>query len=138
MIAGGPAERQTRLFPPLDVVTRASSDTLAVDDPVVEKALSFIRKQATAQISVQQLVDHLPISRRSLERRFQSALDRTPHEVITLVQVQMAKRYLANTNWLMRQVAARSGFTDAAKLSSWFSRITGMTPTEYRRKFRTP
>jgi LacI family transcriptional regulator len=135
---GRAPERQRQLFQPIDVITRASSDTLAVNDPIVEEALEFIWQHATEKITVQQLADQVPMCRRSLERRFKSAFDLAPHRVIVHVRVEKAKRYLANTEWLMRQVAARSGFSGAIKLSSWFKKITGLTPTQYREQFRTP
>ena len=74
------------LIPPQGITLRESSDTLAVEDPIVVRALQMIREQACEGISVQQLIDELQISRSSLERRFQKSIRHSPQNEIRRVQ----------------------------------------------------
>ena len=66
------------LVEPLGVVTRQSTDILAVDDPLTAAALRHIRERACDGLKVPQLLRHVAISRPVLERRFRKYLDRSP------------------------------------------------------------
>jgi LacI family transcriptional regulator len=142
MLSRGPGEARpgTRkpplLLPPRQVVTRRSSDILAVDDPYVAEALGVIRRRAGRAMSVDDVVDLVPLSRRSLERRFRSCLGRGVWEEIRRVQLERAKELLAGTELPMSAVAAAAGFSESKQLSVVFRQETRMTPTAFRRQTR--
>ena len=71
-----PANRSLFL-PPIRVVTRQSTDTLATGDHVVRAALSYIREHATSGITVDSVVRQIDASRRELERHFRRVLGRS-------------------------------------------------------------
>ena len=71
-----------------------------------------------------------------LEQQFLATLGRTPGAEIRRTHVQLAKELLARTDLSMGEVARRSGFTNAARLSVVFRRITGLTPSAFRRQGR--
>jgi LacI family transcriptional regulator len=123
------------LVEPRSVVTRASTDVLAVEDREVAAALQFIRENAHRAITVRDVLAEVPISRRSLEWRFRQVLGRLPGEEIRRVRLRKARQLLAGTDLLMGEVARRSGFRSAKSLSDVFSRHTGLTPSEYRTRF---
>jgi LacI family transcriptional regulator len=132
----GPA-RATASFPripPLEVVTRQSTDVLAVEDPDVAIAIKHIRRHAAEGMSVKQLLQAVPLNRRTLERRFVSVLGHTPLDEIRQVRIERAK-VLLQTDLPVYQVATRSGFATPEYLATSFLQSTGMTPTEYRRRF---
>jgi LacI family transcriptional regulator len=120
--------------PPLEVVTRQSTDVLAVEDPDVAASLRHIREHAADGLSVKQLLDTIPVNRRTLERRFVNVLGHTPLEEIHRVRLERAKSLL-QTDLPIYDVAVRSGFATSEYLATSFRRSTGMTPTEYRRRF---
>jgi LacI family transcriptional regulator len=124
------------LLPPRQVVTRRSSDILAVDDPYVAEALGVIRRRSGRATSVDDVVDLVPLSRRSLERRFRNCLGRGVWEEIRRVQVERAKELLAGTELPMSAVAAAAGFSESKQLSVVFRQETRMTPTAFRRQTR--
>jgi LacI family transcriptional regulator len=120
--------------PPLGVVTRQSTDVLAVDDPEVATALRHIRQHAVEGLSVKQMLQSLAVNRRTLERRFVKVLGHTPLEEIRNVRLERVKTLL-QTDLPIYEVAVRSGFATAEYLATSFLQATGMTPTDYRRKF---
>ncbi len=77
--------------PPIEVVTRQSTDVLAVDDADVAAALRHIRQHAVEGLSVKQLLEAVPVNRRTLERRFVSVLGHTPLEEIRRIRLDRAK-----------------------------------------------
>ena len=121
------------LIPPAGVVTRQSTDTLAVDDPDVRAALRFIRENACAGIRVDDVLREVPISRSLLERRFRQAIGRSPHAEIRAVQVRRAAELLAETDVPLKRIAQLAGFAHMEYLSYFFKRATGESPRDYRR-----
>lgn len=136
LMKGEPPPTQPRLLPPLGVIERQSTDLLAIDDPDLARALQFIRENAAEMITVENVLKVVPVSRRSLERRIRDTLGRSLQEEIRRIQVENAKRLLAQSDLTMPHVAVRAGFSSAERLSVVFKRQTGETPTAYRHRHR--
>lgn len=120
-------------IPPAGVVVRRSSDLLHVEDPIVAQTLKVIRAAAHRPISVPEILRQVPASRRELEKAFKRTVGRTIMQEVRRVHVDLAKRLLAMTDLEMPEVARRSGFASAEKLSVHFRKEAGMTPSDYRR-----
>lgn len=129
---------ETRVYtvPPIGVIERQSTDTIAISDPEVVAAVRFIRENGRHQISVDDVLRQVPASRRSLEKRFRAMLGRSPLEEIRRVHIELAKQLLAKTDMSMPDVAANSGFGSAAWLSRSFHHIVGETPMSFRKRYR--
>jgi LacI family transcriptional regulator, galactose operon repressor len=123
-------------LPPLRVVTRASSDMVAIENQDVAQTLRLIRDHAAEPISVDWLIERLPVARRSLERRFRQVVGRSLLEQIRHVRLQKAQQFLAETDLSLKQVAQQSGFGDPHWLATSFRQHLRTTPSEYRRRFR--
>ena len=122
--------------PPLGVATRQSTDTMAVGDAQVAKAIRYIREHACEGAVVEDVLRACPMSRRALEQRMKAIIGRTPHAEILRVQITRAKQLLASTSLLLPEIAEKCGFRHAEYLSVAFKRETGMAPSEYRREPR--
>ncbi len=122
---------------PLDVRTRQSTDIMAIDDADLAAALRFIRLHAAEPIAMPDLLRHIPVSRRSLERRFRLILGRTFLEELQRVRIEMAQQLLASTNLPMPLIAQRCGLGTGKQLSTLFRTITGETPRSFRQRSRT-
>ena len=117
-------------------MTRQSSDILAIDDPDVAAVVWEIRTRAHEQIRIGDVVEAAAVSRRSLERRFRTALGRGIGDEIRRVRMDRAKDLLASTHLPMSHVATSAGFTDSKHLAVVSRQETGTPPTAYRRQFR--
>src|SRR3954447_13908646 len=81
LMSGRERRRGQAIFvEPLGVVTRRSTDVLAVGDGDISAAVQFIREHACEGIAVKDVLAEVPLSRRVLEDRFRKLLGRTPHE----------------------------------------------------------
>lgn len=136
MLQGNKPTESVVTLPPIGVVTRRSSDTLAIEDSDVAAAVRFIRLNAHRPMGVEDILEDVHISRRSLERRFRQLLGRSPLEEIRRAHVERAQSLLAGTDLSMPAVAKKSGFVSAERLSVIFRQETTLTPTSYRRQFR--
>jgi LacI family transcriptional regulator len=123
----------TRLAP-LCVVPRASTDVTFLADADIAAAVRFIRANVAAPLTVADVLEHVPIGRRSLERRFRAAVGRSVATEIRRTRVERAKQLLASTRLTVEEVAEASGFTSATLLGVAFGKSVGRTPTAYRRE----
>jgi LacI family transcriptional regulator len=135
-VSSGRAAARPLLVPPTHVVGRRSTDTLAIDDPILAAALRFIRDRAAEPITVPDVLDAVAVSRRSLERRFHAALDRSPAAEIRQAHLRRAQELLAATDLPLPAVAAASGFGSPEYLATVFKHETGQTPLKYRSRVR--
>jgi len=132
---GQPPPRHTTL-PPLCVVPRATTDVANVDDPEVAAALRHIKANVARPIQVDDVLEHLAVSRRSLERRFRASLGRSIALEIRRAHIERAKQLLSNTTLSVGEVAQASGFTSVTLLGVVFRRYVGESPTTFRERSR--
>ena len=114
------------------IVTRQSSASLRAQDPLVERALSFIRLNANLVYSVEDLADSLNVSRRLLELHFRNVLKRTVHAEIMRVRMERVQAFLRDTTDTVEAIASTCGFASASHLCAAFKRLVGVTPSTYR------
>lgn len=120
------------VIPPLSVISRQSTDLLAVDDPHIKEAVKFIRENACSGIKVSDVARKASLSRRVLELRFKKLLGQTPREEILQVRLEQVKKLLRETNLPLYQIAEKTGFEHIEYLSVVFKRETKVTPSYYR------
>ncbi len=128
-------ERPDRLvfqLPPVGVVTRQSTDSVAIGDPVVARAVRYIRENAHRPIQIEEVLAKTNLSRSTLERRFRVALGHSPHHEITQRRIKRAKSLLRDTSWSVTRVADEVGFDHPEYFMVQFKRETGQTPTQWR------
>jgi LacI family transcriptional regulator len=122
------------LVAPRGITLRASSDTLAFKDPDLRAALCFILTSATASIDVEQVMDHVSCSRRTLEKRFLEHLGCTPSRQILRVRMSKARWWLAESDLSVTQIAMRCGSASVSAFTQSFRRHTGLSPSQYRKQ----
>jgi LacI family transcriptional regulator len=136
LFQGKAAPKDPKLIQPGSVILRGSADVFAIVDVEVAEALRFIRENAANPLRVQDVLKHLALSRRTLERRFMASVGRTPLEEIHRVHLERARQLLIETDMTIPEVAERAGFGDDTRFNFLFRRATGTTPTGYRKQFR--
>jgi LacI family transcriptional regulator len=134
LMAGEKPPRSAWRIEPLGVTIRQSSDVLAIDDPHVASAVRYIREHACHGATVPDVLQHVPLSRTILERRFRKYLGRSPQAEIRAVQLKRVQQLLAETDLRLERIAELAGFEHPEYMSVVFKRQTGQTPGEYRRQ----
>ena len=108
----------------------------SVDDPVVFKALQIIWNHSYRDYRVDDIVELLPVSRRTLERKFLHALNRPIRSEITRCRLERAKHLLTNTTLPIKHIAFSVGFSSTDRMGKIFQREMGLTPSQYRKNFQ--
>jgi LacI family transcriptional regulator len=133
MMNGEPPPREPIYVEPAGVRTRASTDFLAIDDPAVTAALRILRENIASPISVDDVVDQVPLSRSVLERRFRRMLGRTMNDEIVRLRINRAIELLTETELELKMVAKRAGFGSQSYMNAVFKSRLGKTPGSFRR-----
>jgi LacI family transcriptional regulator len=126
-----------QLFQPLGITERQSTDTLAIQDAILLKAIRYIRANAHRNLRVTEVVKHASTSRRALEIRFAEQLQRTLAQEIRRTHVEKACELLEQTDLPMPDVAEGSGFSSAERLAIVFRKEMRQPPLRYRKQIRS-
>ncbi len=129
LMSGRQPPKTTVFVPPAHVITRQSTDIVAVADPDVSAAIAFIVAHAAENIGPADVVKDLAIARRALELRFRKLLGRSMLQEIQRVRIERAKRFLAETSMSMRPWPAAPG----SPRSNVWRRYSGRLPASRRR-----
>jgi LacI family transcriptional regulator len=132
MMKGGERPKVPIAIPPLGIVTRRSTDVLAIPDRPIAAALRLIREHACDGIRVPDLLKVAALSRSVFERRFVQAVGRSPKAEILRVQLARARQLLTETDVPLPQVAERCGFKHPEHFSTIFREKTGTPPGQFR------
>jgi len=119
---------------PMHIVTRMSSDLLAMTDGDVAAAVRFIRQSPDRMIQVDDVVAATSVSRRVLEKRFKSILRRSVYQEIRRVRVNHIIQLLTGSNLRITEIAVKAGFDGVEHISRYFRKQTGMSLREYRKQ----
>jgi LacI family transcriptional regulator len=133
MMNSGSTSYPATVLPPRYVVTRQSTDMLAVDDHDVLAAIRFIRSHACAGITIDDVLKQVAVSRSTLNRRFRDVFGRSPKYEIVRTQIERARTLLIETNLSVASIATRCGFSEAKYFYDVFHRRVGTTPREFRK-----
>lgn len=122
------------LMKPLGISQRQSTDVTAVSNEDVANAIRFIRDHACDGINVKDVLNHVPLSRRSLEAQFLQATGKTPHDMITTIRTDRVQRLLQQSELSLDEIAKHAGFEHTEYMSVVFKKRFGISPGRYRRQ----
>jgi LacI family transcriptional regulator len=131
---GGNPLSESLLLPPLEVITRSSSDIFAVQDPQVARALQVIRQRFSEPLAVDDILKGIPVSRRQMERRFCDVLDCGILDILHQIRVDRARELLLHSKLSVTEIAFGVGFGSLASFYRIFSSVAGMKPTVWRKQ----
>jgi LacI family transcriptional regulator len=135
LMQGNEAHPLHRLVPPTRLIARDSTDVFICDDELVRKAMRYIAEHCREELHVEDIVDALNTSRRTLYRKFDEVLGRSVKDEIKRLRINRLKLMLEETDLPLVQLAESFGFSSQGQFSRYFSAAVGMTPSAYRKKF---
>ncbi len=136
LMKGGTMSGQVIPVRPTHIVTRMSTDILAITDPDVATALQYIRRNPNRLIRVSDVVEATNVSRRVLEMRFKAVLRRSVQQEIRRVRVNHIVEFLLSTDRSITDIALQCGFGGVEHIARYFRKETGMSLLEYRKRYK--
>jgi LacI family transcriptional regulator len=116
------------------VVTRHSTDIFASQDKYIVSALKYIHGNLDKNLKVDQVLKEVPLSRRSLEKRFMLTTGYPVYEYIYNQRIERFTQLLLETDMTIFEIALDLGLSDSKNIARQFKQVKGLTPMEYRKK----
>jgi len=132
---GQKMEAKLLLVQPFGVVTRQSTEVMAIEDRDVAEAIRYIRKNPKNMTQVNDIATAIGTSRRSLERKFKKMLGRSIYAEIRRLRVEQMACFLLETNYSILRIARIFGFAGAKHVSRYFRKEKGISPQAYRKQY---
>ncbi|WP_442505581.1 substrate-binding domain-containing protein [Novipirellula sp. SH528] len=132
LMRGGKDSGKDERIAPIEIVTRRSTEVLAIKDPELSSAVRYIRENVFSELTVEEVANSVPMSVRGLQIKFKDAFGRSPLAEIHRLRIARVKELLASTDMPVASVAVATGFGTPAYMTTMFKRETGLTPLRYR------
>ena len=105
-------------------------------DSVVRRCEDWLRENFRDTNALAHVTDLSAIPERTLKRRFKAATGSSLIEYLQNLRVEEAKRLLESTELPMDDISEQTGYSDTSFFRRLFKRLTGLTPSKYRKMFQ--
>ena len=99
----------------------------------IKKSRDYILKHLDEKITLDQAASVANMSASHFCRVFKKATDMNFSEYVARIRVERAKEMLVESNYTMAHIAYDCGFNSVTDFNRTFKKITGLTPTEFRK-----
>lgn len=120
------------LVPCQGLAARRSTDILAVDNPILRKALEYLKPRLVHPPSAIQLSEKVGVSRATLDRLFATNLGRSMHDEVIRLRLTKAKDLLSDDMLTVGEIAEMCGFCNPGHFINVFKKAVGITPSKWR------
>jgi transcriptional regulator GlxA family with amidase domain len=108
-----------------------------VDDAAIAKCQEWAAEHYDESTPVAAMEGLSGLSERSFKRRFKRATGMSPMEYVHTLRLEETKQLLETTDLPVEAVANEVGYEDASFFGRLFKRKVGLTPAQYRKRFKT-
>lgn len=102
----------------------------------LSQLIDTLRRRLDESFSISDLSRMASMSERTFMRRFKSSTGMTPSDWLTVARVDRARELLESSRLSIDQIASQTGLGTATTLRHHFRRKLGVSPTDYRDRFR--
>lgn len=106
------------------------------NDALVKKIQKKLEAGYLTINTIEQVTKDLPASRRNMVRRFKQATGIPPIEYLQNIRVETSKKLLEQTDLNISEVISHTGYADPKSFRKVFFKLVGISPLEYREKFK--
>lgn len=99
-------------------------------------AVQYLEQHFRENVQLADLAQFCGLSSTHVHRLFRRLLRMSPSEYLLALRLQEGRRLLATTDEPLSVIAVDIGFFDQSHFSRRFRRMTGLTPTQFRRTFQ--
>lgn len=107
------------------------------EPPLIARAREFIARHYGEDISSRQAARELHVSRCYFCKQFKKSTGLTFTEYVSRLRIERVKELLLNRNLRISEIAFQAGFQSLTHFNRLFLKVTGESPTGYRRRLHT-
>ncbi len=116
----------------VNIVSRESTDIIAIQDETIRSAISFIIGNASFAIQVRDVAEAAGVSQGVLAKKFRLKLGYSVNTLIKNKRIELIKNMI-EAGVPITEIAISTSFSDLQHISRFFRQETGITPTEYKK-----
>lgn len=102
----------------------------------IDAAVRYMEQHIYETVSISAIADMLGISRNYFSSIFKKAMGLSPQQYLMNLKMEKAKIFLETTTVDIKYIADSLGYEDLFTFSHSFKRNTGVSPSEWRRKYQ--
>ena len=99
---------------------------------IVNQAMSYIEKNYTGKLTLQQVADCCYVSQWHLSKLLNRYAGKNFYDILNGVRIQKAKELLTDPQLKIGQISEMVGYADSAHFARIFKKLEGMSANEYR------
>ena len=107
-------------------------------DKKIEKVIAYLNKEYNRKICLKEIASFAAMNPSSFCRYFKKNIGKSFKEYITDMRIGYACKLLSTDKFNISQISIECGFDTITHFNRCFKRITGITPTEYKKKYDYP
>ncbi len=119
--------RDTRLAAGIPNERKRHADT-------IERAIEFMNEHFCQNITLEQIADHVYLSRIYFHKLFLAATGRTPYKYLLERRLAHAQKLLMTTELSVGAITRECGFSSQSYFNQVFKRELGCTPVNYKKQ----
>jgi AraC-like DNA-binding protein/mannose-6-phosphate isomerase-like protein (cupin superfamily) len=139
-------ERMLYFFRMMDIIGKSETNIQLASREYISKRFStgnkrlaaiheYLMKNYREEIDLKQLAALVNMAEGSLCRFFKMNMGMTVFEYLNQIKIEFSCKLLMDNNLGVLEVCLDSGFNNLSHFNKQFRRITGVTPSEYRKRF---
>lgn len=101
----------------------------------IRQAVSFMETYYGENITMEDILKDIPVSKYHFIRLFSRAMGVTPYSYLMVYRINKSKELLRTTSLAVSEIAAMCGFLDTSNFIAQFKKRTGQKPLQYRKDF---
>lgn len=105
-------------------------------DPDILLIQEWLEINYAQPIQIIQLAQRVNLSIRTFNRRFKRATEQNPLEYLQSLRIEAAKKQLETSNDNAQRIINQIGYDDLSSFTRLFKKHTGLSPSQYAKKFK--
>ena len=105
-------------------------------DREILEAQNYIENNYASKITIENMADRFHLTRRTFERRFKKCTHCTMLEYLQKVRIEASKKALEVGRKPIDEIMTDVGYVDGQTFRELFKEVTGLTPLQYRDRYR--
>jgi len=104
--------------------------------PLAEQVIRHMARNYRGTISVERLARQMNYTPQYVTRKFKEQMGCSPLDYVIRLRMDLACKLLRDTAATLPEIAAHIGYPDTVYFNRMFKKQTGLTPGQYRKKYR--
>lgn len=105
-----------------------------INNKLADDIIKILKENLDARLTIEDISKKISYSKAYIFRQFKIATGKTVIEYYQELKINLAKEYLLQTNFSVKEISHKLGFDTPNYFTKTFKKLTGKTPLEYKKR----